>query len=499
MLVGLGTDRPKRLIDLTPFNDDVGNVRLVDGLAIKSSYATLSYCWGTATEMFTTTLSTLSSRMSCINSRDAPKTFQNAFEITRALGIRYIWIDALCILQDSASDWKEESSKMGAIYSNSFVTIAIDWSSDPNSGCYRETSHNFHEDADNHLFKAIKTSKDGITTLLYLEEDYMPELADLETAILATRGWTFQERILSPRIIHYTQKQLYWECRRAIFAEDSIPRNYEQKFPAPRITDDMKAMAGRQETSRLVDLWYHFVISQSYAKRVLTFPSDKLPAVSALARLFSQHIKVPYLAGLWDYELIWGLAWRVVPETYPTGHRLDNGCPSWSWTSIKSDIRWDTMSWAFDGKPNYTFIDIKEATVQLEGKDPFGRVTGGCIRLVGRVVKCRPDGRTISEYYMNPHGLRDVTGGLLSTEDGNVLGKPYLDISDDSIQPTHCLLHSAGCAQSEDLGLGILLAQTAEDPTKFRRLGICVICAPSRMRSIEDIFKGCPELTLDLV
>ncbi|RDW71673.1 hypothetical protein BP5796_07707 [Coleophoma crateriformis] len=497
-LSGFDDYKPKRLIDLEHLNDDPGCVRLVDGATAKSPYATLSYCWGTAAQKILTTTAVLTSYMEYIDPKATPKTFQQVFEVTQGLGIRYIWIDALCILQDSASEWVEESAKMGAIYSNSCVTISIDWSSDPNSGCYRDTKEIFQHEAQSQLMKIMHTSKDGIPRLLYCGENYKADLPEIETATLATRGWTFQERLLSPRILHYTDKQIYWECRRAVFAEDNIPRSPEMRLLAPSLPTQLQALAEHKDTSRLFSLWYSSLISQNYAKRRLSFPTDKLSAISALARLFSSHINAQYIAGLWDHDLPQALIWRVIPGALPFHHRLDNGCPSWSWTSLHANVSWDTMAWAFNGEPRQIFIRIIKAATQLKDADPFGRVTGGYVRLEGRIKGCRPDTRTRSECSDNPHGLTEASYGMLHSDDGKALAIPYLDVLAGLVPVTHCLLHSEGGSQSQTLGLGIILGQVSEELQSYKRLGVCIICSPVGT-PLEDVFRDCPETIIDLV
>jgi hypothetical protein len=385
---------------------------------------------------------------------------------------------------------------MGAIYSNSCVTISVDWSSYPNSGCYRNTKQIFQHDAQSQLVKIMNASKDGIPRLLYCGANYKADLPEIETAILATRGWTFQERLLSPRILHYTDKQIYWECRRAVFAEDNIPRSPETQLLAPSLPAQLKALAENKDTSGLLSLWYNSLISQNYAKRNLSFPTDKLPAISALARFFSPHINAQYLAGLWAHDLPQALIWRVIPGASPTNRWLDNDCPSWSWASLHANVSWDTTAWAFDGEPRQTFIRIIEGATQLKGKDPFGHVTGGYIRLEGRIKACRPDTRRQSECSGN--GLTDASYGMLRSDDGNALAIPYMDVAAVSIPMTHCLLHSEGGLQSHHMGLGIILGLVSEKPQSYRRLGICIICSPVP-RPIEDVFRECPEMIIDLI
>ena len=100
-------------------------------------YVTLSHCWGTC-QKFVLTEALLETLMREINVEELPKSYQDAIAITRRLGIRYLWIDSLCIIQDSVADWRAESAIMGEIYKNSFFTIAASWASNDEEGCFAD-------------------------------------------------------------------------------------------------------------------------------------------------------------------------------------------------------------------------------------------------------------------------------------------------------------------------------------------------------------------------
>ncbi|KAH6696567.1 heterokaryon incompatibility protein-domain-containing protein [Leptodontidium sp. MPI-SDFR-AT-0119] len=120
---------PARLIDLEAFPKDFEEAKLIRVEKLNLLYATLSYCWGDMMpEGSTTTMSNIHRREERMESTGLPQTLRDAFTVTRALGIRYLWVDALCIIQDSREDWELESSKMASIYSNSLVSVAAELS-----------------------------------------------------------------------------------------------------------------------------------------------------------------------------------------------------------------------------------------------------------------------------------------------------------------------------------------------------------------------------------
>jgi hypothetical protein len=116
---------PKRLIDV---GEDGSSAHLIgrENLYKAEDYIALSYCWGPTANTLTTTKTTLKMRQTAISELDGelPQTLQHAFRLTRLLGIRYLWIDALCIVQDDPEEWELEAAKMGLIYSNAFLVIS---------------------------------------------------------------------------------------------------------------------------------------------------------------------------------------------------------------------------------------------------------------------------------------------------------------------------------------------------------------------------------------
>ena len=202
---------PTRLIDVGPADGSV-NPRLVlrkqHGI-LRRQYVTLSYCWGGISKVQLTSL-TFDTLRSGIPIEELPKTIRDAIDITRRLRIRYIWVDALYILQDSEEDWRNEAATMGDVYSNGVVTIAALGAKDADSGCYSrrnplnwapcrliDTSHERH-------IIAVPEKLDPYFACTLIESSPF--------APLHKRGWVLQERTLSPGTLHFGAF-LAWECR----------------------------------------------------------------------------------------------------------------------------------------------------------------------------------------------------------------------------------------------------------------------------------------------
>ena len=125
---------PKRVLDV---QDVSGLIKLIETAGgDKTAYTALSHCWGASPRVLKTTHYNIQSHLSGIPWTDLPRTFQDVIALTRCLGIRCIWIDSLCIMQGDTLDWEIQSSKMGQIYSSSFLCIAATGSEDSDGGLF---------------------------------------------------------------------------------------------------------------------------------------------------------------------------------------------------------------------------------------------------------------------------------------------------------------------------------------------------------------------------
>jgi hypothetical protein len=262
-------------------------IKLFETKGRPGRYIALSHCWGTS-HRITTTQATLQAMKQGIPLSTLPRTFQEAVLISRDLGISYLWIDSLCIIQDSVSDWEQEASRMGYVYAYSYLTIAASSSVDDSSGCIptiqtrsdmryispdAESMHldiapdlppyilfRENEELPSYIFRGdgsvkmdIKTRQtDDKLSSLFITPEWMPGssrrhpqvysignfgsfLDPVKDEPLNGRGWTLQERTLAPRILHYGSKQMFWECNKGLLAEDGCRYTssaYAEAFPS---------------------------------------------------------------------------------------------------------------------------------------------------------------------------------------------------------------------------------------------------------------------------
>jgi Heterokaryon incompatibility protein (HET) len=358
---------PTRVLDVGD-GSNTGPIRLFESRdTTHERYIALSHCWGKS-QLPTTTTINISQRRTAINFEELSKSFQDAVVVTRTMAVRYLWIDSLCICQDDLRDWEREAAKMASVYSNAYLTISATGAKDGTLGCFlhRGTKEYVTITCDNK--NGIKG--DLLAFTLQLEKEAKSQLyIEMDTEPLSERGWCFQERVLSRRILHFASDQMYYECMDGFRGEEGVylPNRYDSvhgyvgSYPSHR--------HHASTTNRDLDQWHNFLCG--YGPRKLTKGSDKLPALSGIAEVFSKRLGDRYVAGLWQNSMIEGLLWQ--------GMQLQNApesrAPSWSWASVDGICatgllgRWEPLA---------TVIDLN---VELEGENPYGAVKSGWIKL----------------------------------------------------------------------------------------------------------------------
>ncbi|KAF5573399.1 heterokaryon incompatibility protein [Fusarium pseudoanthophilum] len=372
---------PRRLIDLGLGAS--AHLRLIDTGASPplGRYVTLSYCWGSAATLKLTS-ETLGAFLTRLPEPELPKTFRDTIEVTTRLGIRYLWIDSLCIVQDSAEDWRAESSMMGRVYKNALCNIAASASADCQGGLFFDRDPRMVRPA-----VIVSQWSDCPPSTYQISKLHVWE-DGVSDAVLNTRGWVLQERFLAPRIIHFASDQIYWECFE-LQACEAFPRGLPSTVRRHGLTLPMKELCFSNGGKELRPFWQQpplpmfdgyrvwKQVVETYTCTHLTKSKDKLVAISALAKEARQALKDDYLAGLWRRHLGWELGWQVSEgdgHTRPSDYR----CPSWSWASVEGKV------YATDyGSDAHLFLKVLEAQITPLGDDDTGEVAGGFVRLQG--------------------------------------------------------------------------------------------------------------------
>lgn len=397
---------PKRFLDVGSI-DGSEDPRLVETDNISSPYLALSYRWGEGKdENFKTTKSNIRERLVCIKYKQLPKTYQDAISITRHLGVRYIWIDALCIVQrdenewwgeDDKKEWLEEAQKMGSVYQGALLTLSATCSSGVRQGFLgpRPIRQGYPlEEVEYPKAKISWTTYDGKTIDVFVRQRLahsviVPEDADPKGCPLLTRGWTFQERLLATRTLHFLPQELLWECKCDYWCECmSVAADQIWKTGEMRGSSYNRAMSDPQKINP-VTLWQTLITD--YSRRHLKEEKDRLLALSGIALQFKNSTLGigRYLAGLWERGLLRHLIWqsdhcpRFQSEKRPSDVQMpERKLPSWSWIATSLPVRWTSLH--HENLESDT--QVLEAFCMYNDVDRLSQVESGRIVVSARVV-----------------------------------------------------------------------------------------------------------------
>ncbi|EWG55182.1 hypothetical protein FVEG_17468 [Fusarium verticillioides 7600] len=350
-------------------------------------YIALTYCWGPephASKQLKTTRVNIHQHQQRIPELSLPQVIKDAVTVTRALSTPFLWVDALCILQDDTSDWDKQCAVMERIYGNAYVTVAA------------VSSHNceegFIERTDRILLPVRKKSGDtyvfGIYSPLYQanafeEIRYSPWLA---------RGWTFQERIASNRILMFSNKNVHFKCKYFTQSMGFHRTRFEdrQYIMLDRVTIDSGS------TAAIYQEWSKTVAQIVPRFHNLTRKTDFLPSIAGIASLFSKRLNDDYAAGLWKNSMHQSLCWAVrvrVVDYEEMLKRLKSPfpyiAPSWSWACQSDYFSFDIYlsELSADCRPEFHNLEID---IVLRGESVFGKVRNAALNLTSKVYVGSP-------------------------------------------------------------------------------------------------------------
>jgi Heterokaryon incompatibility protein (HET) len=357
---------PSRLIDVGP-SDGSKNPFLQETSDLVRAgsgrqYVALSHCWGK--QKFTTTVTTnLAAHKKNIPLENLPLTFRDAVEATQRMGVRYLWIDSLCIIQDSTEDWLNESTQMCQIYEEALFTITSAHASSAYGGMFVE------RDGIRSLpIEIALPFQRGKHSVLFLPMARPDKLWDRDQLPVYSRGWCLQELILSSRTLIFDPDGIRWECLAGHCTERSLTGGTERHSRPVRTlqnvinrnntpTGDMFDLLGDDLSLRSM-CWQSIV--RDYTSRSLTQYSDKLIALAGVADAMQRRTSNQYLAGLWKDNLYTDLLWAVlhrddaiagqstVAVHDPPPYRMpDSVAPSWSWASVNVRVEYQAPASTF--------------------------------------------------------------------------------------------------------------------------------------------------------
>lgn len=273
-------------------------------------YMTLSYRWGAHPKILLKS-SSLESFKSENSIGQLPLTFRDAIGVVRHFGIRYLWIDSLCIIQDSVPDWKAEAPMMRYVYGNSTCNLAATASYDPDEGLFRERDS---AEMVPHVVESTLTNGSLRKHLIVTVGYWSSRIVD---GGLHSRGWVFQECFLAPRVMYFTKDQLMWECTETHGCEafpDGVQLTLSTKLDVEKAFENNVAKFVNFDLGPYPQSGVWMFLVNKYTSTKLTRPDDRLYAFSGIAKLFQEITGYKYLAGLWQEDLLHQLGWYV---SYP--------------------------------------------------------------------------------------------------------------------------------------------------------------------------------------
>lgn len=441
-------------------------------------YATLSYCWG-ITPQVKTTKARLEQFKEALPMEELSLVAKDAIALCQGLSIPYLWIDALCIVQDDEEDWLREAGRMCDVYASSYLTIAAAGTSDNTDGIFQDQW--FGEDErmtgfpfrGNEVFAKVSPYKEhlGHPLGLNFEEQYADRLEEKSWLLrpqdlpLIQRAWTVQERILSRRVIYYTREELWWECDSAWHCECGFAD--EEKYPAGEgHAEHLKNMTATQDANRGAFDWlrdphrkvpmtlddaYHkwCTIITMFAAGGLTYAKDKLPALSGLAQQFKRmlqdrfDLEDEYFAGMWRHnierQLLWIMSGHVTAPKPLSPRPLGTFAPTWSWMSVNGNVHFTSDERDMDFKPRFRILEV---STELVGEDWAGRITGGKLILEAFVVH----GLMLSDKLRRPYEMTAKIR-IPSTDSFALVTK---DIGDELEAGPYTCLYAADLGPSDE-------------------------------------------------
>ncbi|CAI0643638.1 unnamed protein product [Colletotrichum noveboracense] len=250
------------------------------------------------------------------------------------LGIHYVWIDSLCIIQDCQNDWARESGRMGDVYRYGEFNIAATGYDNGESGLFGRRdaipSNHFPVYLNSKFvnWSHVEYNFNGF----YISANEFGLHKFIVNSPLNSRGWVAQERTLSPATVHYTPKEVWWECS-DITANETMPSGLENwNKEGDWSTGHLRSLEG-VEKEEIHNFWRRFILF--FANTKLTFDEDRLPAVAGIARILSDMLNEKYIAGVWENDIARSLAWACRSDISIPSTQL---VPSWSWASVCGTI-----------------------------------------------------------------------------------------------------------------------------------------------------------------
>jgi hypothetical protein len=486
-----GSTVPTRLLDIG--SAEQPSIRLIETSGEDKKYIALSYCWGKIPQPITL-CENIEAFKSNIEESMLPATIRNAIKIARELQVHFLWVDALCIIQNSEEDWMAESLKMADVYGSAYLTIIASRAQGVHDG--------FLQPRDAAEVSFGSANEDGLQHTVHLISDQMAEKKrshEFEITPVGNRAWCFQERRISGRKVHFRDDQMVWECSQGTFYENGLSYN-----KTPNFFSDIGNFRGQNDIKE--DGWLSTV--ESYTSCQITVLTDRLPALSGIAKVYAAYLKKAdlayleggdesyltkekesnprrYLAGNWESHMPRSILWRVIDSS--ASRQLSKYvAPSWSWASAPGPVKFMTSGVLAIG------IVCKEPQYHVDcvGEDAFGKVKGGWLSMNVPLL----EGRCVPS--QSEEGTYDFTTPKLRTKierDIKMRGIPcgvYLDYHEDVSETLYAafMYYNKVATDEGPTWSGVLLRKLQSGNDEYERVGCFSSCAVELVETeVDDV------------
>ncbi|KAK6860378.1 hypothetical protein PG995_004014 [Apiospora arundinis] len=384
---------PKRLVAIGDGDPNTWHLVMRDGSDhLVRQYATLSHRWSESPTV-KLLLSNLESFPMQQSISDLPASFRDAITVALELGIKHIWIDCLCIIQDSYQDWKEQGMEMCNIYTNAVVNIsatgvanntysflqAYDDKPIPTPPIVRNVSQSLTKGKQGRPTNPPRSTSEEARDAGggdWCVVDPFFWWSEVTNTVLLSRGWVFQERYLAPRVLHFGAQQLLWECTTMDACEtyphglpDYVKKNGHTDLKRLKVNDTVLATADQPApglapppTDASLQVWCDLV--EAYTRTNLTKENDKLFALFGVSQLVrrlyhgaeGENTNDGDWAGIFERHLLPMLEWHTDDTRAPQVARpREYRAPTWSWASVDGRVfynflphllsNWTQLAW----------------------------------------------------------------------------------------------------------------------------------------------------------
>jgi hypothetical protein len=453
------TEGPKRLVAL---GSETVHLEETD-ITLLRDYVALSYCWGDHKPTWCTTRQNFNRYLERIEYYTLPQTIKDAMYIARELGYEYLWVDALCIIQEgNENDKKSELRKMAGIYCGASVVLSAARARCSKEGFLQDRKLDEIYTTTFELYALVE----GVGTYTFFLHEYSTD--DSKDEPIDKRGWTLQERSLAVRLLRFGSKQTRWECLQegpnidggCDCRETSIDPIAFTGELSQRLLEDRKKIPNEWK----FDNWMKVV--QEYSSRQVSRISDRLQALAALAQMFAieaQGDSENYCAGLWRDDIPMQLLWRRVNLGYcakaesPINEDSEDSNPSWSWASVSGRI--EHYPHPPVDRRRFTLGNIECRIVLKDQSLPYGEVQSAKLILDGYLREVHWDGHALYDPSL------DATAGAFCS----LVLRLVLDQPSQSFQGPVWLLHIYSNPALND-AYGLIL-ERVKDSSGFKRIG----------------------------